>query len=717
MKSNWPVLVSLCTLALLACAPSRNLPSSASTTAREIEAAEQAAATPLVQPRGLGEPERLPVILGYQVHMQSTEGKPVILEPGNYLIEVSPTPPLKLIREWDNQSLMLSAQVGAHHETLAAPKAVSIIGPGEDERHVVLLLPDGKTVDASGSHGGVTTRAANMASPGAISQAPSNIVTVPLSNLKVRPLPQKPARSVYYKGLLRNRVVVKFKEGAAVRVAQPLQRSAKPSLALVPSLMDAESQKRMQHLNLTDAVVQTDLGKVNQILARPTVQAVAPLFSRPDQFLRSERAEAERQTGIELADLGNYFRLSLEPTAKGEDIVDELNALPSVEIAYLAPIPVNALADIPPTTMNYQPNQGYLIDIDAPYVWPYFGGKGQGVRVIDIEQAWRLSHEDLPPPFYNDPNPAVAQDHGTAVFGVMGAGGNGYGVTGIARNAQFGFVSTYRPDGESNTADAIIVAMSKLRRFDVILIEAQVSGPPSGQPCPSSCNCDQFELVPVEYNQAEFDAIRFATAFNLNVVEAAANGGMNLDDPRYGQRFNRTFRDSGAILVGARAQAGQFPTCFSNSGSRLDVAAWGERVWTTGYGTIRVAGAEGDAGQWYHHDFGGTSSASAIVTGAVACLLGIQQHITHAAAQAGVHKMNPAELRTLLRETGRPQVYLLDRPIGPTVNLRNAFALWSRGMPFPAIPLENLPPPVEAPLESAPKSPPTQTPPIPQPGR
>jgi hypothetical protein len=471
----------------------------------------------------------------------------------------------------------------------------------------------------------------------------------------------------------------------------------------------------MQYLNLTDAVVQTDLNKVNQLLARPTVKTIAPLFSRPDQFLRSDRTEAERRTGMEHADLGNYFRLSLEPTAKGEEIVDELNALPSVEIAYLAPIPVNAQADVPPPTINYQPNQTYLIDIDAPYVWPYVGGKGGGVQIIDIEQAWRLVHEDLPPPFYNDPNGPVAQDHGTAVFGVMGGGWNGYGVTGIAPGAKFGFVSTYRPDGESSTADAVIVAMSKLHQFDVILIEAQVSGPPSGQQCPSSCSCDQFEFVPVEYNQAEFDAIRFATAFNLNVVEAAGNGGMNLDDARYGQRFNRTVRDSGAILVGARARAGQFPTCFSNYGSRLDVAAMGEQVWTTGYGSVRVTGAEGDPGQWYYHDFGGTSSASAIVTGAVACLMGIQQHITQGAAQAGVHKMNPAELRTLLRETGRPQVYSLDRPIGPTVILRNAFDHWSRGMPFPVIPGTNLPPSATAPLQSAPTPPATQTPPIPPP--
>jgi serine protease len=161
----------------------------------------------------------------------------------------------------------------------------------------------------------------------------------------------------------------------------------------------------------------------------------------------------------------------------------------------------------------------------------------------------------------------------------------------------------------------------------------------------------------VEYFQAEFDAIQTATSLGRHVVEAAGNGSMNLDDARYSNLFNRNTRDSGAILVGASARAGQYPTCTTNHGTRVDVRALGEEVATTGYGTVKPPGAEGLPGQWYTRGFNGTSSASAIVAGAVASLMGIQKNsLTRGAALHGVHVMGPAELRTLLRDTGTPQI-------------------------------------------------------------
>ena len=55
----------------------------------------------------------------------------------------------------------------------------------------------------------------------------------------------------------------------------------------------------------------------------------------------------------------------------------------------------------------------------------------------------------------------------------------------------------------------------------------------------------------MEYWQANFDAIKTATANGKIVVEAAGNGSMNLDNSIYKNLFNRSYRDSGAILVGA----------------------------------------------------------------------------------------------------------------------------------------------------------------------
>ena len=92
---------------------------------------------------------------------------------------------------------------------------------------------------------------------------------------------------------------------------------------------------------------------------------------------------------------------------------------------------------------------------------------------------------------------------------------------------------------------------SHMRPADVILIEQHTPGPDAG-PCPPTfCNCSQWAYVPVEWNQAEFGVIRSATARGIVVIEPAGNGGQNVDDPRYLDRFNLGVRDSQAIMVGA----------------------------------------------------------------------------------------------------------------------------------------------------------------------
>jgi hypothetical protein len=89
-----------------------------------------------------------------------------------------------------------------------------------------------------------------------------------------------------------------------------------------------------------------------------------------------------------------------------------------------------------------------------------------------------------------------------------------------------------------------------------------------------------------------------------------------------------------------------------------------ENVMTTGYGDhAKLAGA--DDKQWYTNSFSGTSSASPIVTGAVAVIEGI----LHAAGQ---DPMKPADLRKLLVDTGTAQGG--SNHIGPLPDLRAAIA-------------------------------------------
>jgi subtilisin family serine protease len=207
-------------------------------------------------------------------------------------------------------------------------------------------------------------------------------------------------------------------------------------------------------------------------------------------------------------------------------------------------------------------------------------------------------------------------------------------------------------------ASAITHASLAAGRGGIVLVELQAPGPHSVAQC--TCNRSQCNYVPLEYWRANFDAIAQATANGVHVVQAAGNGSVDLDDPVYGGAFNRSVRDSGAILVGASGASTRAPLCYTNHGSRVDVHAWGEKVVSTGYGDLSGSGEN----QAYTATFGGTSSAAPIVVGAVASLQG-------AANAAGQGPIDPRALRELLSATGTPQDSGTQR-IGSQPDLRNA---------------------------------------------
>jgi hypothetical protein len=177
----------------------------------------------------------------------------------------------------------------------------------------------------------------------------------------------------------------------------------------------------------------------------------------------------------------------------------------------------------------------------------------------------------------------------------------------------------------------------------------------------------------MEFWDANFDAIKNATAKGVIVVEAAGNGSMNLDSSIYNGKFDRNVRDSGAIMVGAGTSNGRVPMCFTNFGSRVDLQGWGQNVATLGNrinkdgsnmlpGNIQVNGS--DQNQWYTTIFSGTSSATPIVAGAVASLQGFRK----------AHSLAPftsVSMRDFLRQTGVAQASDT-RQIGPLPNLRAA---------------------------------------------
>lgn len=462
-------------------------------------------------------------------------------------------------------------------------------------------------------------------------------------------------------------IVIKFREGSAVRLDGARFSAGDRS---------ERDERELRRFGLSAAEVTTALDTANRLMVEATgvtLQAARPTFSASVEDLRARREVGERRTGRSLADLSLYQTLPLsEGTVYGDvaALVRDLNALSVVEIAYATAPATDPQVDVPPTTPDFEPEQGYLdaapVGIDARYGWTVPGGTGLDVRIIDVEQGINVDHEDLPPLFSvgGTINPS-SNNHGTAVMGVLVAADNGYGITGIAHGAEAGFESHFGPPTD---ADAFNNAAARLGPGDVILIEIQRTGPANGQTCPSGCNACAEDAIAIEFWQANFDAIEMATANGIVVVQAAGNGRSDFDDPAYGGLFDRTQRDSGAIIVGAGTSDTRAPTCFSNFGDRVDLQGWGENVVTLGYGNrfdgVGPSGGANDEDQRYTATFNGTSSASPIVAGAAAAVQG-------AVIAAGGTPLTSLQMREVLRAGATPQSADA-RNIGPLPNLRGA---------------------------------------------
>ncbi|MDH3283373.1 MAG: S8 family serine peptidase [Acidobacteriota bacterium] len=412
---------------------------------------------------------------------------------------------------------------------------------------------------------------------------------------------------------------------------------------------------------------------LNSILARFRVTSCASHFGLRDTTLRARSVDAPSTMPRKVPPVFAQSGVLQVVPRRGRDcdeLARRLNRHGSVWKAYKAPQPVPAAV-----SPNMEPCQGYLCSspdgIGAMAAWEYWGGMGEGVAVCDIEGDWNFSHEDLPAVTHlgGDLLGGDWKDHGTAVLGEIVAKRNGYGAVGIAPKAR-PKVHSAVINGLWNTALAITNAAGKMGAGDVILIELQGSHPATG------------EYVAMQYWDDVYSAIKAATEKGITVVEAAGNGDQDFQAAVY--NGSNLQKDSGAIVVGAGVPPNNFydhtqgsstrytkmgvprsRAWFSNYGKIVNVQGWGEHVTTLGYGDAQT----GAQNRWYTHRFSGTSSASPIVTGAVACLQGIAMYGDQA-------PLEPSEVRKILVSSGTPQADDPARPktehIGPLPNLEKA---------------------------------------------
>jgi hypothetical protein len=456
------------------------------------------------------------------------------------------------------------------------------------------------------------------------------------------------------------------------------------------------------------SVSRADVGPLADLLASAEI-TLQPLFGVSEDRLKREAMSLAPafEDGVEAPDLSVFYRVAA-PDERLDELAERLRQQPLVEAAYVKPAAELAqtatiaagellnnmqplIQDAPPATPDFTARQGYLDaapgGIDARHAWTLPGGSGADVRVIDLEWGWQFSHEDL---IQNQGGivggtGSTDTNHGTAVAGEISGDRNGVGITGIAPDANISAVAFSMP-----TAAAIRLAADRLAPGDVMLLEIH-------RPGPRATGVGQQGFIAIEWWPDDFAAIRYATSRGVIVVEAAGNGAQNLDDPIYSVRpagfpttwtnpFNRANPQCGAVIVGAGAPPpgthgrdhgpDRSRLDFSNYGACVDAQGWGREVTSTGYGDLQ-GGANPNL--WYTDLFSGTSSASPIVVGAIACVQGTLR-------AGGRIPLSPARARDLLRATGSPQQNAPGRPatqrIGNRPNLRQMIAN-VRPMPTP----------------------------------
>jgi hypothetical protein len=199
--------------------------------------------------------------------------------------------------------------------------------------------------------------------------------------------------------------------------------------------------------------------------------------------------------------------------------------------------------------------------------------------------------------------------HGTACLGIINAKANGFGITGIAPDAEAYFFPLTSVEEGPRQLSAFLECYNTLGEGDVV-------------------SCSFGPASNLNNEEGSWMLLRLGSDLGITTCVAAANSCMNLDDVD-------DLGDSGAIVVGGcnpgRDYCRWILSNHFEEGSSADarsnnvhICAWASHLVTTGHdGNIFLP--DGDFNRSYTNGFGGTSGATPMIAGAVACLSGLSK--------------------------------------------------------------------------------------------
>ncbi|MBI6941840.1 S8 family serine peptidase [Pseudomonas putida] len=338
----------------------------------------------------------------------------------------------------------------------------------------------------------------------------------------------------------------------------------------------------------------------------------------------------------------------------------------------------NAYEEAQPTP-DFEALQRYLDAPDARYrglnirkAWEA-GVKGRGARVHFSDGGLYANHEDLrgnPKLKVIPPSINTNADHGTASVGVLSARDNGLGMTGICHAAEL-----YLYDNQAIDARGYSQTLKKLlaytRAGDIVAVNRQTANPNA-----------IGTFLPSLHEKTWWDVTQALTERGAVVLNAACNGTYKSDDNArttqgYGVDLGQWsyFDDHGdadAILVGACHSWDGKAHQYSNYNYRYSMLnAWGDSVATLGYGALQDKNAHD---RDYTDNYGGTSSATPLVTGALALIqsYAIEQHHLY---------LNARQMHLLVMQSGYKDATSADTgrlPMGARPNVLGALMLLDR---------------------------------------